>query len=235
MDKKTAISKIRKCMALAQSSEPHEAAAAMRQAQKMMERFGIEHPELLAAGVAEEWARSSAKKTPPRYEATLANIVAKAFSCKVLFSSRLNDTITAMVGGYSFIGVTPSSDVAAYTFGVLIRQVKKARVEYIKTALKRHRKNKTAAADLFCIGWAHAVHSLIAAVAPTSDQTKAIDAYIGINHAELKTLAVRDRELSHAGGRLDHLHCGHAAGKLAVLNRGIGAGDVVAIERLEQA
>lgn len=32
MDKQTAISKIRKCMALAKSGEPHEAAAALRQA-----------------------------------------------------------------------------------------------------------------------------------------------------------------------------------------------------------
>ena len=37
MDKKTAIDKIRKCLALSKSAEPHEAAAAMRQAQKAMD------------------------------------------------------------------------------------------------------------------------------------------------------------------------------------------------------
>lgn len=222
MDKETAINKIRKCLALAKSGEPHEAAAAMRQAQKLMEQFGVEHPELLAAGVAEDWTKSGATKTPPRYEVGLASMVAGAFTCELVFSRKLNNTATGIAGGYSFIGVAPSPEVAAYTFSVLRRQVLKARTEYTQTALKRHRKNKTAAADLFCLGWITAVRRLIAEIAPTAEQTQAIEAYMRINHGKLTTLEPRNRELSSRDTN-NHARNGFIEGKSATLNRGVGS------------
>lgn len=106
MDKQTAIGKIKKCLALAKSSEPHEAAAAMRQAQKLIEQFGIEHPELLAAGVGEVWSKSAAASRPVRYEVALASAVAEAYGCALLFTRRLNRARTDIDGGYSFIADT---------------------------------------------------------------------------------------------------------------------------------
>lgn len=222
MDKKTAIDKVRKCMALAKSGNPHEAAAAMRQAQKLMEKFGIEHPELLAAGVSEEWAKSGATKTPTRYEVVLASAVASAFACEIVFTRKLSGTGMNIDGGYAFIGVAPSPEVASYTFAVLLRQLKRARKEYMATALKRHAKNKTAAADLFCEGWVVAVRNLIAQVAPTPEQKEAIDCYMRVNYAQTSECQPRDPQGGNRMAAYSHSSRGYVEGKKATLNRGVG-------------
>jgi len=227
MDKKTAIDKVRKCMALAKSGEPHEAAAAMRQAQKLMERFGIEHPELLVAEVSEEWAKSACSSKPTRYEVVLASAVASAFACDIIFTRRLSKSGLAIDGGYSFIGAAPAPDVACYTFTVLLRQLRRSRTNYIRTALKRYRKNKTAAADQFCEGWVIAVRNLIAAVAPTPEQKRAIEAYMHINYAHTRNVSARSAQ--PAGVRNDHRDSGYMQGKQAQLNRGVGMAQTAAL------
>lgn len=205
-------------MALAKSNEPHEAAAAVRQAQKLMESFGISHPELLAAGVSESWVKSGATRTPPRYEVVLASMVTGAFACDMIFTRQANKKCTRIDGGYCFIGVEPSSEIAAYTFQVLSRQLRKARAGYIKTALKRHRKNKTAAADQFCEGWVVAVRDLISNVVPFADQVKAIEAYKKVHYAVTSTVEVRSRELAHPRQNTGHFHGGFVAGQSAQLH-----------------
>lgn len=221
MDKATAIDKIRKCMALSTSAEPHEAAAALRQAQKLMEQFQVDHSELLVAGVTEQWARSCATRVPPRWEVALASLVARSFCCEIIFTRRLNGPGTAILGGYALIGAAPAPEVAAYTFKVLARQLKAARVRYIQVALKRHRKNRVAAADQFCVGWVYAVRGLVAAMAPTAAQVLAIDAYKRVNYAETSKLAPSNRQLS--GPRAtEHGAIGFIVGQQAQLHRGVG-------------
>lgn len=193
MDKKTAIEKIRKCLALAKSQEPHEAAAAMRQAQSLMKAFGIEHPEMIAAGIEESWAKSAATSRPPRYEVGLASVIAEAFGCELIFSKRVNDSHTRIVGGYVFIGVTPASEVAQYTFAVLARQLRAARADYIATRLKRcGQKNKVARADVFCLGWVAAVRRLVDKKATGPDELALIARYMRANYAA--TIELRDVE-----------------------------------------
>ncbi|KVR89530.1 DUF2786 domain-containing protein [Burkholderia vietnamiensis] len=193
MDKKTAIEKIRKCLALAKSQEPHEAAAAMRQAQSLMRTFGIEHPEMVAAGIEESWAKSAATSRPPRYEVGLASVIAEAFGCELLFSKRVNDSHTKIVGGYVFIGVAPASEVAQYTFAVLARQLRAARADYIVTRLKRcGQKNKIARADVFCLGWVTAVRRLVDKKVTDQGELALIAAYMRANYAT--TVELRDVE-----------------------------------------
>lgn len=228
MDKKTAIEKIRKCLALSKSAEPHEAAAAMRQAQKLMQEFGIEHPELIEAGITEEWAKSAVTSKPARYEVVLASAVAQAFACEIVFSRRLSKSQRAIDGGYSFIGASPAPEVASYTFAVLLRQLTRARKEYIKTALKRHTKNKRTAADLFCEGWVIAVRNLIAGVAPTPEQKRAIDVYMRVNYAQTSTTEAR-RPTNAIAAAVNHRAHGYAQGKNATLNRGVGSQAEVAL------
>lgn len=217
MDKETAIKKIRKCMALAKSSEPHEAAAALRQAQKLMEQFGIDNPEVLAAGISEEWGKSASKKTPTQYEVNLASMVCHVFNCDLIFSRRLSKTGMAIDGGYSFIGTVPAPEIAAYTFAVLRRQISKARKEYISTALKRHRKNKTSAADEFCIGWVMAAKSQISEMVRTPEQDEAMAAYKRINYGEIST---RDARHKSAGKKAaEHVSNGWIEGKKANVHK----------------
>ena len=229
MDKKTAIEKVRKCLALAKSGEPHEAAAALRQAQKLMVTFGLENPELLEAGVSECWAKSGASRTPTRYEVVLASAVAGAFACDMLFSRQLSKCQTRIDGGYTFIGIAPSPDIAAYTFTVLLRQLKRARAKYIQSALKRLRTNKTAAADQFCEGWVIAVRNLIASVSPLPEQMLAIETYVRVNYAKVTSMDPRSAKDIKRLGTINHRSNGYVEGKSATVNRGVGQDAPVAL------
>lgn len=225
MDKKTAIAKIRKCLALSRSSEPHEAAAALRQAQKLMEQFGIDHPELLAAGACEEWSKSAAARRPVRYEVALAGVVADVYGCELLFSRRINATCTAIVGGYTFVGAAPAPEVAKYTFDVFARQLRVARRDYIETKLHRcGPKNKTARADEFCEGWVYAVRTQMHNATRTDEQAAMIDAYMRANHAEVREFEPRSREVVGRRSTDDHWN-GVEQGRTAVVRPGVGAAD----------
>ncbi|AJY41609.1 DUF2786 domain-containing protein [Burkholderia humptydooensis] len=225
MDKKTAIEKIRKCLALSRSSEPHEAAAALRQAQKLMEQFGIDHPELLAAGAREEWSKSGAARRPVRYEVALASVVAGAYGCELLFTRQVNSTCTDIVGGYTFVGVAPASEVAKYTFDVFARQLRVARRDYIQTKLRRcGPKNKTARADEFCEGWVYAVRMQLQDAVRTVEHTAMIDAYMRAHHAQVREFEPRTRDVSGRRTTDDHWH-GIEQGRSAVVRPGVGAPD----------
>lgn len=223
MDKETAINKIRKCLALAGSSEPNEAAAALRQAQKLMQQHGIDHPALLAASIGEDWAKAGASKTPPRYEAQLVWIIGQAFNCEPVFSPRVNKARTALVGGYVFVGVQPAPEVASYTFEVLRGKLAKARATYMDIALKRYRKNKTAAADKFCEGWVRAVYALVDVAEPTPEHIQALAAYMQ-RRGGTTQLATKNRELTTGGAGEGHKFVGYREGKKVELHKGVGAG-----------
>lgn len=226
MDKKTAINKIKKCLALAKSSEPNEAAAAMRQAQKLMEAFGIAHPELIAADACEEWSKSSAAHRPVRYEVALAGIVADAYGCELLFQRKLNAARTDIVGGYAFIGIDPAPEIARYTFDVYARHLRASRRTYIQTKLKRcGQRNKMARADEFCDGWVLAVRMQLTVAERSQEQRSIIDAYMRANHAELRKLDARSRSVSRRNTDTDRL-AGFEQGASAVVNKGIRANNV---------
>lgn len=225
MDKKTAIEKVRKCLALSKSSEPHEAAAALRQAQKLMEQFGIGHPELLAAGASEEWSRSGSARRPVRYEVALASVIAGTYGCELLFCRQLNRSCTDIVGGYTFVGVTPAPEVAKYTYDVFSRQLRVARRDYIQAKLRRcGPKNKTARADEFCEGWVYAVRIQLNDAARTDEHRAMIDAYMRANHAEVREFEPRTRDVSGRRTTDDHWH-GVEQGRSAVVRPGVGARD----------
>ena len=177
MNKEDAIEKIKKCLALSSSSNEHEAETALRQAQALMAKYGIDEDDMLAAGVSEAHAKAGADKHPANWEAALAHKVADAFGCNIIFKSSWHDG-----GRWAFIGCDPSPDIAMYAFQVLYRQLKRQRAEHIKTALKRCKTaTKTRRADLFCEGWVHTVAGKISSFAGSEEQDAKIDAFMASN------------------------------------------------------
>ncbi|CAB3764189.1 DUF2786 domain-containing protein [Paraburkholderia humisilvae] len=224
MDKKTALNKIRKCLALAKSSEPHEAAAAMRQAQKLMREYGFEHPDLIAAGADEQWAKSASTKTPVWYEVGLASTCARAYGCEMVFSRRLNERTFGINGGYVFIGIAPAPEVCAYTFEVLGRQLRRARRHYIETELRRcGPNNKVARADEFCGGWVAAVEGQIQPTEQSAEQARIVDAYMRAHYAAMATMSPRSREVSRSASSVRDRSNGIVAGSGARVRPGVGS------------
>jgi len=222
------IAKVKKCLALANSGNEHEAAAALRQAQKLMATHGISDLDIEHADIQEETARAGAAFKPARWEGELAVRVARAFDCKVFFRMGL----VSGIGLWIFVGATPSGEIARYAFEVLLRQAKKARAHYIKTALKRCTKTRTRRADLFCEGWVTAATLLAATFAGNKATRARITAYLEQKHSTLVTLTARDRNAGRSLSERGYgdFASGHRAGRGAQLNRGLGgAGERVAL------
>jgi hypothetical protein len=167
-DNEKIINKIKKCLALSRSANEHEAEAALRQARKLMDAYGVTDLDIEAAEAQEQRSRAGAKKKPANWEAALANRIAAAFGCRLIFSGGW-----ARPGEWVFVGCGSAPEIAQYAFDVLLRQVKRAREEHIKTKLKRCKAaTKTRRADLFCEGWVLSVAGHISAFAGNDAQSK---------------------------------------------------------------
>ena len=215
------LEKVRKCMALAQSSSDHEAAAALRQAQKLMELYQISTTEMLSIGVRESRAKAGSITRPASWENYLAVHVAAAFGCKLIFNRSWDES------WWVFIGLQPANEIAAYSLEVLLRQALKARREFIDAALKRTRKkaNKTRRADLFSAGWVRTACAQVGAITPPEGATEAIEAYVTLKHPNLGELSTTDR---NSGRNLsdrdrDFYQAGQIAGQGARLHQGVSA------------
>ena len=184
MDHKKALEKIKKCLRLAASGEPHEAAAAMRQARALMDKYRIEEDDALASEVAEASARSGSKSRPVYWESSLAGVVGKAYACRYVFVQG--------AGQYRFIG--EMAEVASYTMTLLLRQVRQARRDYIANHLTRCKAaTKTKRADTFCGAWVWAVRTSVMKFAGTEEPSAAVEAFMGKNYPELQTFTPVDR------------------------------------------
>lgn len=133
IDSAAIIAKIKKCLALSRSSNEHEAASALRQAQLLMREHGITDLDIEHADILEDVARSRASSKPATWECRVASMIAIAFGCEMFFRGR----ISPHLGEWRFVGFGPSAEIARYAFEVLMRQVKRARANHINTALKR--------------------------------------------------------------------------------------------------
>lgn len=226
-DRDAIIAKIKKCLALAKSSNEHEAAAALRQAQKLMQAHGVSDLDIEHADVQEESVRAGAYLNPSRWESALAGDVGAAFGCRVVF---VRDPM-AREGKWMFVGVSPAGEIARYAFEVLFRQVKHARANHIKTVLKRCTTTRTRRADLFCEGWVIAATELVERFAVGEEQRVKIAGYLASRH-NLSSFTPRDRNAGRALSERDYgdLEAGHRAGRDAQFNRGVAGGERLALE-----
>jgi len=238
-DRDKIIEKIKKCLRLAKSSNEHEAAAALRQAQKLMQAYGLSDLDVEHADIREECTRAGAKRTPAQWEAALVSVVARAFDCRPLFriarTPRMEKT-----GFWVFIGVEPSGEIASYAFEVLYRQIKLARKTYIQAALKGCTpKNRTRRADLFCNGWVWTVSEKVGQFAGNISTQVRIAAYMERKHGNLEGVKPRNRNggRSLSGHEIGDMLAGQIAGREAEINHGLnGAGSQqFSLGRSEQA
>lgn len=221
MSQKKILDKILKCLALSKSANEHEAAAALRQAKKMMEQHSINDAQLLAAGVTETFIKAGANRKPPQWESILVTIVAQAFDCASMFYERLFEP-----SGWKFIGVGVKPEIAQYAFSVLSRQLRKARSEFIRTNCKRLKtSSKTRRADLFCDAWVYAVYDKVQTMAENDADKETIAAYLEAQYPNLRRgLETQDRnkDRSFRQKDIEAINAGAAAGKNARLDRGVG-------------
>lgn len=217
------LDKIKKCRAMSKSSNEHEAAIALRQMQKLMQEHNLSEGDVLAHLASEARAKAGARATPPGWESNLAQIVAEAFRCKIVFSRRWDGS------AWAFIGCGAAPEIAQYAMTVLLRQLKRQRADFIVAKCKRLKPaSKTRRADLYCEAWVAEVYRQVQSFSG-ADQDEvsesAIAAYMDKHYAKLDSLKVRDRNDGRAprGNDWDAIDAGQKAGKNARLNHGVSA------------
>lgn len=212
MDKQKVLDKIKKCLALSQSSNEHEAAQALKHAQALMREHGLTEMDVSLAEV-NECAVKTAKRLPD-WQIALINVCELSFG--VDSYSRyvwLADTELRFYG----TGVKP--ELAMYAYEVLLRQCRQARREYLKKHLSdianRYEKNRRA--DHFCVGWVGSVYRKVKdfAVQLSPQEKGKLELY----RANMNIQAANDRPAREVSidGLMDMLR-GQIAGENATLH-----------------
>lgn len=176
MNNEKALDKIKKCLSLAQSSNPHEAANAWRQAQALMRRYNIEHADVLASAISAVQAKGGSGKTVPRWEMVLAVAICEAFECE---SIRQFYPFPKKHSSWVFIGEGSSPEIAAYAFEVIFRQVRQGRRAFSADrcqGLPAHIKRRQV--DLYSQAWIYSLYDRVKSFARNGKNDAAIKAYI---------------------------------------------------------
>lgn len=186
MDKEKALDKIKKCLALSRSANEYEAAQALKHAQALMAQYGVSESDVALADVSE--CKRKAPKTVPEWHWRLVHLCGRAFGCERWHATDFSG------GSFVFCGLGDRPELAAYAYEVLLRQLKAARRQYIKTALSRVRTSriKTARADRFCDGWVSKVKSVVQDFARTDAEKELLEHYQTNKYGQFGAAKTRD-------------------------------------------
>lgn len=126
------IDKIQKCLRLSKSSNTHEAAAALRQAQKMMSAHGISENDLELAGYSDAEVDVPIQKNrkAPLVLVTLVGLIRKAFGVRAVLEDRIG--ISDVSYRVRYFGPSTRVQMAAYAHQVVYRAMEGAWRQHLK-------------------------------------------------------------------------------------------------------
>jgi hypothetical protein len=207
--------KIKKLFALSKSPNANESAIALEMAQKLMEEYSIYSDGIDLFDITEENILTSSGRKPPVYELYLINSIAQSFSCKAI---RQYSEKTEWRYAYTLIGPEHRSQVAAFIATVLLRKLKRARLEYMETLSRvRTRSTKIKRGDDFCHGWVSVVVKKLHPISVPSEEEKALIQYMK-KYTNLKTQEGIQRK--SVNGHNDYLN-GSLAAKNVQIQHGV--------------
>jgi hypothetical protein len=138
VEKSPIIEKIRKLLALANSSNEHEAALAAGHVQRLLSEHNLAMADIEAAHRPDkaDTVETTVSKSLPKWLRHLSAGVSTAFDCQAIHHPA--------TGKMTFIGVGADVQIAAYTFAYLDRTIRKLCSTYMKhnvgsTPAGRHR------------------------------------------------------------------------------------------------
>ena len=183
------LSKIKKCLALSSSPNPHEAAVAMNQAKALMRKHGVDahHVTMSEIGESQTNSRTMSRDKPANWEAYLITTIGKAFGCKTIFGKQFCTTGNRRYlnqGQFIFIGQKAQTEIAAYTAEVLSRKCKSARQKWIAensgsfNSAVGSRAKATRMGDAFAEGWVSSIAQLVSDFVNPPEIDEAINKHI---------------------------------------------------------
>lgn len=219
MNREAALKKVLKCLRLSKSANEHEAAAALRQARKLMDEYGITSEDAATSEYAEARSHVCARGTSlPCSLNALIRLVAEGYRCEPVCVVRRTTWGSAASIRVAFVGRGADPTVAAYAFDVLRRQLDRARLKHIGRVRKRA--NREARGEVFARGWVSAVQDLFPAADQDEQQLVALKQAVSRLHPEVETRASREIKALNAASSSDWV-AGRVAGKHARLHAGV--------------
>ena len=175
MTRAQALRRIRACLRLSASSEPHEAATALRQAQALMRAHNITASEADLADVHAATRPMGRARTPPAWLVACANMVAGAMGARILYGPiRIRSGWTGRVW---FVGLRPRAEIAAYAYAVCARQLGAGRRRVLHRNRRLKRASRIRRADLWCEWWVEGAARHVQALALPSSETALVEAW----------------------------------------------------------
>lgn len=214
------IAKIKKCLRLAKSSNQHEAARAMAQAQKLMAMHGITDAEVALSEVGSHNATVGRVKKPAAHLLHLASLVASVFGCDdPIIQSTWRGQWRSEI---RFIGIGNAAELAAYAYDVLRRQLERDRRQYI-ASLPRHLSpdTKTRRGDLFALAWLMEVKEKVQALSVPEEHQELMRQYRAKEYEGKDLGKAKPREHNFKTSDGGAVLAGSKAGKNAQLHAGV--------------
>ncbi|HWV46432.1 MAG TPA: DUF2786 domain-containing protein [Nitrospira sp.] len=167
-DKARILEKIKKCLALGKSSNAHEAAAALRQAQKLMDKHGVSQEEIDALGYGFEEVEIPVQTNVklPAYISYFVALMKQAFGVRPIMSSTLRQSDYSY--SVKYFGPTGRVITAAYAHQVVWRAMNRDWNAHLKA--NPEWKGKKGARSGFFIGWIDEVWSKVMAIGFTDEE-----------------------------------------------------------------
>lgn len=183
MKNKKIINKIFKCLRLSESNNPNESAAALRQAQRLMDLHGINEDQVESGHIVEVLTVKSQFVEPPYWLVALSELIGQAFSCRVYISRTKNKQ-----SEFYFIGVDNRTELARYTFTVLQRLLARERRHFVRSLSDMKKSEKTRRGNVFAQAWLFRITRTIVNFVSDPIIDKAIDAYVEKNFGVTKNI-----------------------------------------------
>lgn len=146
--------KIKKCLDLASSSNPHEAAAALQKAKMYMQKYGLSEDDIEFISLGKTQSSEPIPSAMPKYISNLIFKIGQLYQSSG-FSHREAGKKQKCYA--IFVGSKSNSALAAYTFDVVYRLLKKARREYSSSLDSDRKAWKNRMVKIFCESWVYKV------------------------------------------------------------------------------
>lgn len=160
------IRKIKRCLALSQSSNENEAATAMRQAQSLMREYRLTEMDVRLSDVGEVESEMSRVKRRPTWDRHLSSIIGQAFGVRPFSRRNWCSATGRIVDRALFVGVNPGPQIAMYAYETLLAKVRSGK--------QRSAYSPETAGDHFALAWVSAVHGKIHELVPRGEEDLAL-------------------------------------------------------------
>lgn len=225
--RKSILRKIKACLARAESSNPHEAETALRQAHAMMakHRVSVMDTEVMEVSTHEV---DSGTVRMPAWMASLAHSVGEIFGCRPLLVRR----VVGWNCSVRFVGVGAAPELAGYAYASLVTQHNAAKRAYLAAERRAARTTGRMAGQSFTTGWAQGVRRLVVEFASANYEGAGQGALVVVKQREdaaigkwmaLNVGRPKERRVSLGGTDIRARESGYNAGKAAQIRQGLNA------------